>query len=377
MRKARIPQKMTRHSERADAQLTVDLDALTRNYRLLKSRIGGARCAAVVKADAYGLGMHEVVSALIRDGCDSFFVATLDEAMALRERVPGVFVGVFNGVTDAHHKVFKSQSLIPVINTLGQLATWRAQASGSPPHAAILHVDTGMCRLGLTSGEVALLADEPDRLNGVDVVLIMSHLACADDAEQPMNNAQREAFAEARKRLPAAPASLANSSGIFLGEAYHFDLVRPGAALYGINPTPGRPNPMAEVVRLRAKIIQVRDVDRPQTVGYGAAHRVSGPSRIATIPVGYADGLLRNLGGRGRAAIGEALVPIVGRVSMDLVTLDVTKLPATAARPGVMVDLIGGPLSLDSVAESAGTIGYEILTRLGQRLQRQYVGGGR
>ena len=366
---------MIPHSERADAQLTVDLDALTRNYRLLKSRIGDARCAAVMKADAYGLGMREVVKSLIRAGCDTFFVATLDEAMALREKIPAVFIGVFNGVTDAHHQLFKEHRLTPVINTLGQLATWRALASGTPPHAAILHVDTGMCRLGLTPGEVALLADEPDRLSGVDVVLTMSHLACAEDGDNPMNEAQRRSFVSAREKLPPAPASLANSSGIFLGPDFHFQTVRPGAALFGINPTPGRENPMAEVVRLRAKIIQVRDVDSSQTVGYGAVHRVTAPSRIATIPVGYADGLLRNLGGRGMAAIGDTLVPIVGRISMDLVTLDVTALPATAARPGVMVDLIGGPLPLDSVAASAGTIGYEMLTRLGHRLHRRYLGG--
>jgi alanine racemase len=176
--------------------------------------------------------------------------------------------------------------------------------------------------------------------------------------------------------LPAAPASFANSSGIFLGAEYHFDVARPGIALYGVNPTPGRPNPMAEVVRLQGKILQLRDVDSPQTVGYGAAHRVAAPGRIATVPVGYADGYLRSLSNNGFAAIGDVRVPVVGRVSMDLITLDVTNLRQEQARPGTIVDLIGGPCPIDEVAERAGTIGYEILTSLGPRYLRRYCEEG-
>ncbi len=363
-------------SDHADTLLTVDLDAITINFKLLKGRLHGARCAAVVKANAYGLGAVPVVKALLGAGCDEFFVATLDEGIALREHFPEPQIGIFNGIMAGAETACAHHRLIPAVNSLDQLARWRASSGGESPRQAVLHLDTGMCRLGLTPDEVDLLAREPEQLKGVEPYLLMSHLACAEDADQPLNVVQRDTFIAALARLPPAPESLANSSGIFLGSDFHFDLVRPGAALYGINPTPGRPNPMAEVVRLQAKIIQVRDVDSPQTVGYGATHRVAGPGRIATIPVGYADGYRRSLGGCGSVAINGDIVPVVGRISMDLITLDVSSLPAEAARPGAIVDLIGGPRPVDSVAADAGTIAYEILTNLGHRYKRRYLGGG-
>ncbi|HBH62277.1 MAG TPA: alanine racemase, partial [Nitrospiraceae bacterium] len=199
-------------------------------------------------------------------------------------------------------------------------------------------------------------------------------LACADEQDHPMNRQQRDAFAAALARLPSAPASLAASSGIFLGPQYHFDMVRPGVCLHGVNPQPGRPNPMAPVVRLQAKILQIRDVDTPQTVGYGATHRCAGPTRLATVAAGYADGYLRSLSGRGTAHFRDMPVPVVGRVSMDLITLDVTQAPE--ARPGDMVDLIGPHHDVDALATEAGTIGYEIMTSLGRRYHRLYLNGG-
>ena len=200
------------------------------------------------------------------------------------------------------------------------------------------------------------------------------HLACGDEPDHPLNRQQRDTFAAALARLPAAPASLAASSGIFLGPDYHFDLVRPGVCLYGVNPQPGHPNPMAPVLQLQAKILQIRDVDTPQTVGYGATHRFAGPTRVATVAAGYADGYPRSLSGRGTAHFRDISVPVVGRVSMDLITLDVTRAPE--ARPGEMVDLIGPHHDVDALAAEAGTIGYEILTSLGRRYLRHYVNGG-
>ncbi len=203
----------------------------------------------------------------------------------------------------------------------------------------------------------------------------MSHLACAEEPEHPLNARQLEAFRAARARLPVAPASLANSAGVFLGTDYHFDLVRPGAALYGLEPLPGRANPLAPAVRLEAPIVQLRSIDSPMTVGYGATFQAAGKRRIATIPVGYADGYMRTLGNRGSAFVGDIRVPVVGRVSMDLITVDVTDVPEEDARPGATVELIGPRQSVDDLAHAAGTIGHEILTTLGHRYVRRYVGG--
>ncbi len=367
---------MTRPSDRAGAILTIDLDAIVGNWRALGARLGGAECAAVVKADAYGLGAARVAPALAAAGCRTFFVATLDEGLALRDLLPEARIVVLGGAIAGSEADFAARNLVPVLNSLDQIARWAALAqSRGAPLDAVIHVDTGMNRLGLPGDELDRLAAEPERLAGLAPALVMSHLACAEAPENPMNEAQRRAFEAARARLPATAASLANSSGIFLGPAYHYDLARPGVALYGVNPTPNKPNPMAEVVRLQGKIVQVRDVDSPQTVGYGATHRVTAPGRIATVPVGYADGYQRSLGNRAYAAIGGVRVPVVGRVSMDLITLDVSALPPEAAQPGALVDLIGGGCPIDEVAGWADTIAYELLTGLGRRFARRYVGG--
>ncbi len=201
----------------------------------------------------------------------------------------------------------------------------------------------------------------------------MSHLACAEEPDHPLNEQQRRRFEQLRARLPAARASLANSSGIFLGRPFHFDLCRPGVALYGVNPTPGRTNPMIPVVTLEAPVLQVHDVGAPGTVGYGATYPTRSGMRIATVPVGYADGYPRAAGGRASAKIAGHVAPLAGRVSMDLITLDVSALPADAVRPGTMVTLIEGPDGVDELASSANTIGYEVLTRLGSRFARRYI----
>jgi alanine racemase len=354
--------------------LTVDLDAVAGNYRKLAARADPAGCAAVVKADAYGLGMAEVAPALAAAGCTDFFVAHLNEGAALRALLPDAAIYVLNGALAGAEPEFRRHGLRPVLNNLAALDAWAALGRTAKPLPAALHLDSGMSRLGLDDDEVGALAGAPERLEGVDLQLVMSHLACSELPDHPLNAEQLARFRAARGRLPATPASLANSSGIFLGADYRFDMVRPGAALYGVNPLPGQPNPMAPAVRLQACILQVRGIDSPRTVGYGATHRAARPSTIATIALGYADGYLRSLGNRGTCLIGEHRVPVVGRISMDLVTLDVTGVPDGLARPGAVVDVIAPEHPVDAVADEAGTIGYEILTGLGRRYQRRYIG---
>jgi alanine racemase len=369
-------ERPSRAVARAGAVLEIDLAAIADNWRRLGARLKpGARAAAVVKADAYGLGMVHVAPALADAGCTLFFVATLDEGLALRRRLPAAAIAVFEGVMAETAGEFARAGLIPVLNDLGQIAAWRGKA-----RPAMIHVDTGMARLGLSPSDLAALAAAPERLSGLPLSAVISHLACADEPQHPLNAAQLAAFraalpvlsAGAGKSPPAA--SLAASSGIFLGADYHFDIARPGAALYGVNPTPGAANPMAQVVRLKGRILQLRDVDRGVTVGYGAAHRMERPGRIATVAVGYADGWFRSSSHRGSAGIAGQRVPIVGRISMDLLTLDVTDIDPDLARPGAFVDLIDERHDVDAVAAAAGTIGYEVLTALGRRYHRVYRG---
>ncbi len=363
--------------ERFCGLMTVDLTAVGDNYRRLTSETRGREVAAVVKANAYGLGAARVAPALARAGARKFFVAQLDEGIALRPVLDAVQTGcdifVLNGLVPGAAAEYPLHNLQPVLNSLGEVEAWqRFIADRKTPPPAALHIDTGMNRLGLSPRELDVLADTPERLRGVLLSYLLSHLACADELGEAKNTQQRIAFVAALRRLPAVPASLANSSGIFLGHDYHFDLARPGAALYGVNPTPSRPNPMLQVLRLQGKILQIREIDAPQTVGYGAAHRARGPMRVATVSVGYADGFFRALSNKAKAWIGDDMVPVVGRVSMDLITVDVTAAPPGVAVVGAWVDLLAPKDGLDSLAETAGTIGYEVLTALGPRYHRVY-----
>ena len=363
----------------AGAILTIDLDAVAANYRLLKEKSDGAVCAAVVKADAYGLGLGSVARRLAREGCRHFFVAQLAEAIALREILTGfsadIAIYVLNGPDSSTEEDFEQSRITPVLNSLEQIELWTSYAKKSAlPQPAVLHIDTGMSRLGLTGSDVHRLAADPDLLGRLDIRLVMSHLACAEIREEPLNVQQRTIFDDLRDRLPTAPASLANSSGIFLGKVFHYDMVRPGAANFGVSPVSDESNPMKQVVNLKGKILQVRVIDTNMTVGYGATHRVTRPSRIATVAAGYGDGYPRHLGNRGHGYIGGALVPIVGRVSMDLTTFDVTDVPEEATRPGMMIELLNERHTVDDLAREADTIGYEILTNLGKRYHRQYIG---
>jgi alanine racemase len=362
--------------ERASALLEIDLDAIAANWKFLAERLApGARCAAVVKADAYGLGMEEAAPRLARAGCKTFFVATLNEGLALRPLLPRAQIAVLDGLALGTPADFAKARLLPVLNDLGEVRQWHdyARPRGSLP--AMLHIDTGMVRLGLPAKELAALEAEPALLRGFKLALVLSHLACADEPAHPLNLEQLDRFRAALRRLPSAPASLSGSSGIFLGADFHFDMVRAGAALYGVNPFVGRPNPMKQVVRLKAKILQVRDVDRGETVGYGAAHRMDRPGRIAIVALGYADGWLRSSSHRGTARIAGKPAPVIGRISMDLLTLDVTGIDPRVVEPGLYADLLDEHYGVDDAAFAAGTIGYEILTSLGRRCLRLYRGG--
>ncbi|MSO69101.1 MAG: alanine racemase [Alphaproteobacteria bacterium] len=367
-------------NERSSGILTIDLDAVAANWRSLKSRLqAGTLCAAVVKADGYGLGATRIAARLYAEGCRDFFVATPDEGISLRRVLPDGAIYVLAGVDSATAAALTEHRLTPVLNHLGQIEAWRkAAAAAGSTLPSVLHLDTGMNRLGLPRDEVARVASEAPLLAGLKTRLVMSHLVSSELASDPLNETQRARFDASLSALSASlgtkPASLANSSGIFLGPAFHYAMVRPGVALYGVNPTPNAPNPMMEVLRLAAKILQVRRVDRGETVGYGATHLLPRPSRIAVVAAGYADGFLRSASNRASARLGGLSVPVVGRVSMDLITLDVTDVPETIARPGAFVDLLDGTYNVEHLATDAGTIPYEILTALGHRYERRYLG---
>lgn len=353
--------------------LAIDLDAVAANWRTLREHHPSGPVAAVVKADAYGLGAARVAPRLLAEGCRHFFTAHLDEALALRPLLPGALLCVLNGLWPGQDAEFAARGVVPVLGSLAELAAWSARARALGRRLpALLHVDTGMNRLGLPPDEVDRLAAEPAALDGVDVLYVMTHLVAAEDPDDPANAAQLARFRDACARLPPLPRSLANSSGLFLGPEYGSDLARPGAALYGINPTPGRPNPMRDAVRLTAPVLQLRDVPAGARVGYNGTWTAPRPSRIATVSVGYADGFPRSLSNRATAFFDGAPVPLVGRVSMDLATFDATDHPGL--RPGARLELIGPHVPPDAVAARAGTNGYEVLTSLGRRYRRVYGG---
>jgi alanine racemase len=363
--------------DRAGAVLSIDLAALVENWRLLKSRCAAKDTGAVIKADAYGVGAPHAAQALKGAGCATFYVAHMDEGIAVRAAVgSGSRVIVMHGPNPRTEADLAAHGLIPVLNTPQQIAGWRAYTeSADILSECLVHVDTGMNRLGLTARQFeAHMAG--DGFNGLYPLALMSHLACAE-ADHPLNETQRGRFAAMlaafRGKFPDAKGSFANSSGIFLPPAYHYDLARPGVALYGVNPTPDQRNPMIPVVRLSAKIIQVRRVDQASAVGYGATVLAPDGAKLATVSIGYADGLPRSWGQGGQGFVEGIRCPVMGRVSMDLVIFDVSSVPDSSLQPGALMEIIGTHSSVDDVATAAGTIGYEILTSLGGRYHRHYL----
>jgi alanine racemase len=357
--------------------LTVDLSAIEANWRSLGHRVMPTECAAVIKADGYGCGIEQVATTLAKAGCKTFFVADLAEARRARAVAPGSAIYVLNGLLPGTAGSYADIRARPVIGSMVELAEWDAFASVNQWHGgAALHVDTGMNRLGISLNEAAALAPRI-RSENHGITLLMSHLACSEQPEHPLNERQISMFREVRMLYRGIPSSLANSSGIFLGAAAHCDMVRPGVALYGVNPIPGQSNPMRPVIELQARIAQVRTVPRGETVGYDAAWTAKRTTRIAVVAVGYADGYLRAASASDEAPGADAIVagqrcPLAGRVSMDLLAIDITELPDNAARRGDLAILIGGEMTVDALASAAGTIGYEVLTSLGRRYHRVY-----
>lgn len=354
-------------SHGATGRVHVDLGAIVANWQLLRGRHLLGPVGAVLKGDGYGLGAGPIAAALHDAGCRHFFVAVLREALAIREAVPDAMLAVLGGLLPGTEADCIAHGIVPVLGSLAEIDAWTDAGPGLP---AIVHIDTGMARLGLDARELAILQQDHARLAGIDVRYFMTHLISAEAAHDPDNHRQYRRFEAACAGLPPAPRSFANSSGIFLGDSFGSDLARPGAALFGINPTPGQPNPMRPVVRLMARVLAVREIAAGATVGYNATWTAGRPSRIATAGVGYADGWHRALSGVAKAFFDGAAVPLVGRVSMDLTTFDVTDCPAVA--PGAWLELLGPHQSADDVATAAGTNGYEILTSLALRLPRVY-----
>ena len=355
------------------ARLTIDLAAIAANWRHLAAQAPDAACAAVVKADAYGCGAPAVLPVLWGAGCRTYFVAHLSEGITARGVLPEAVIYVLNGLLPGLGPALIAHDLCPVLGSREELAEWAAlsdAAGRSLPSA--LHVDTGMNRLGLSLAEALALAGDPV-IERAGVSLVMTHLVSAELSSDPVNARQMRDFEAVRAAYPGIPGSFANSSGVFLGPEAHHDLLRPGYALFGGNPTPWKPNPMRPVVRLEAGIAQVRAVEAGETCGYNGRWRADGPRRIATLSLGYADGYPRAASGRGMALVGGVRCPVLGLISMDLIILDVTE--AGHVERGDTATLIGDDLDVDAVGRTAGTIGYEILTGLGSRYVRHYVTG--
>jgi alanine racemase len=347
----------------------------------LRDLAAPAECAAVVKADAYGLGMAAVAPALARAGCKTFFVATLGEAEELRGLLPGATIYVLAGLQQDTAPVHRRLDLRPVLNSADEIEEWAAFSKSARARLpAAIHIDSGMNRLGLSTAEVEAVAGAKSSWNAFELALVMSHLACSDEPGHTKNEVQRKAFDALRAKLPKATASLANSAGILLGRAYHYDLVRPGIALYGGKASHAAAGRFARVVQLAGRVLQVRDVPPGETVGYGATRTLKRHSRVATIAVGYADGVFRALSVADnreglQVHFGSHPAPLIGRVSMDLITVDVTDVPRELARRGAWVELIGTHVAAHEFAAHAGTIDYEVLTNLGTRAARRYTGG--
>jgi alanine racemase len=345
----------------------VRLGAIAANYKDFRRLAGPVAVAGVVKADGYGLGAEFVAPALEAAGCDTFFVARLEEGIALRHVLGEARIFVLDGAPADAVPALIAHRLTPVLNSLTQIADFGNGATS--PRDAAIHIDTGMNRLGLTPDELALLAAQRrPRLKNIHPVLWMSHLACGDQPKNKMNQQQLARFRAALAMLPPAPASLAASGGGYLGPTYHFDLVRAGIGLYGGAPQEGGP-PLRTAAVVAARVLQLRRIDRGESVGYAATFHAQRPTTLATVALGYAGGIPRSLSNRGKAYAAGAFAPYVGRVSMDMTVLDVTNL--TNIQVGDVVELLGDHMPLEDLAALAGTNAYEILT--GLKLPRHYV----
>src|SRR6266550_4960496 len=365
----------------ADAEtggvLTIDLAAIEANWKRLAGMTVPVDCAAVVKADAYGCGLPQVAAKLYKAGCRTFFVADLGEGRTVRSIARDAVIYVLNGVLPGTGRTLADSNLRPVINGPTELAEWDAfVANNNWRGGAALHIDTGMNRLGLTIEE-GLAISSRIRAENHGFTLLVSHFACADNPSHPMNDKQIRLFRELRILYRGVPSSIANSSGIFLGGTVHCDVVRPGGALYGANPTPGKKNPMRPVVELRGRIIQVRAAKQGESIGYGATFTTPRPTKLAIIAVGYGDGHARAASANKSKPAADVIIarrrcPLLGRVSMDLIAADVSDIPEGIVKRGDYATLLGIDIGVDELAAAMGTIGYEVLTSLGRRYRRIY-----
>ena len=351
---------------------TINLSLIEENFRRLQRRASTSEIGAVVKADGYGLGMTSIAKRLTQAGCRNFFVATFKEGLALRSLLTEATIFVLNGLGNDQPQCFHQARLIPVLNSLDDIYAWSSVAEITE-HGCAIHVDTGMQRLGLMIEEFEALKHNVALLNALNLKLLISHLSCAEQPQSEINQQQLALFTSLSNGLPGTTKSLANSSGAFLDPAFHFDLCRAGAALYGVNPLPDQNNPMQPVLSVSAPILQIRQINKTCSVGYGATATMQPGDRLATIAAGYADGYPRQASNLSQVQIGNWLAPVVGKVSMDLISVDISELPASAVSVGDMANLIGPLVSIDDLANAANTIGYEILTNLGRQAETKYV----
>lgn len=353
-----------KHISQSRTRLTLDLDALSANFQRLSALAPTATCGAAVKADCYGIGLEAPVQRLWKEGCRDFFVATLEEGCAVRSLLPHASIHVLNGIMPDDISACLSLNLIPVLNTPDQILLWRA--TGAPSKPCNIMIDTGINRQGIGYKEAATLS-----FSGLKIDIIMSHLACADEPEHPHNMLQRARFAQFADSVPAQRRSFANSAGIALGEAYHYDLTRPGISLYGGAAHPCLINKIAPVARLEAQILQIRTLEVGESVGYGATWTATKPTPVATLSVGYADGYLRSFSNYGWVVAGGVRCPVIGRVSMDLITIDIQQAPPL--KVGDWATLLGNGITLAEAADWSGLSQYELLTTLGHRYERIYI----
>ncbi len=359
-------------------RLTIDLGAIVKNWKALNAISANSLTGAVVKADAYGTGMLPVANALFQAGARFFFVATPDEAIALRAEIKDAYIFVFNGLYPSSAELYAHQRIMPILNSPTMLEEWLLFClSKNEAFPAAIHFDTGMGRLGIKMTDIEWVKDRLAKV-GFSPEMIMSHLACADVPAHEKNRTQLSFFHSIVEQFPTIPASLANSAGIMNSRDNHFQMVRPGIALYGGRAINGKPNPMKPVVNLKVPILQVNEFRAGDSIGYGATYTLNRNSKIAILAIGYADGFLRSLSGTnsrqgGRVVINNKILPVIGRVSMDLIAVDVTELYGKMPNPGEMAEILGNIIGIDDQADLAGTIGYEILTSLKGRYKRSYI----
>ncbi|WP_208988483.1 alanine racemase [Labrenzia sp. VG12] len=360
-------------------RLTIDLNAIACNWRFLNGQTGAkTECAAAIKADAYGTGQDKAAPALYEAGCRTFFVAVPTEAIALRQVLPDAVVFALDGLFPDTYAHYLDNRIRPVLGSLEELQEWAGicKAAGQSFDAAV-HVDTGIHRLGLSPAEFGAAMTDRSLLGPFRPSLIMSHLACGSTPDHPMNRRQLELFRTVTDPFKSIPRSLANSAGVLMGPDFHFDMVRPGIALYGGQAIETTPNQMKPVAKVEARIMIIRDVPEGDTIGYGATQTAKRPLRNAVVAAGYADGLLRRASSTddrpgGFGMIGGHKAPILGRISMDMITLDVTDVPEQLLKRGAFVEMLGPTVAATDLAAYAETIDYEYLTSLGRRFERVY-----